>query len=588
MLMTITISLVMATAALIEPSGTRRFWLNLVFWVPVLTVQCLGMLFTLSRGPWVGTALSLGLVLGLVGVFLGRRILLRVALLLALTGLIAIIVVRLPVGGAETGTGVVVAERFTSITSQVGGGGMSGRLEIWKTSWLLSRYHPWPESESLGLAWLRPMIGYGPDLYRYVYFLESVPKGDDLSLPEVHHAHNYYINQVVEEGILGLLGSMGIVVTVTVAGTFLLLRRTQEFSLTHKLFLIGLISLVSGRALEQMVGVGRVSDLTIAWILLGVFMALPAIAQTPKLELEKQPFPDSSRSQGSRRRGNQRGSRGSAPGAYRWLTMGVWMMLMVSLTLGIGFFSWFKAVNYPLAAREVAKARDYINQDDAQASLASLSRAIRLAPDVPPYYKFKASVYSAHLDLIDTGILPREPECSFQASVTQVSYEQCLTDKIYQVRVQAIQPRPLYVRSRMTLAMTALNLALDDPHSYPPSEAILLYSEAVQLVPNDWRNLNRLAFAHLRFGESEKAMEPLVASLAVTGDHVYSAYALYLKGGVHINIGQPQIGADYIERALALDDTAHWAGDARESLVRVYALLENLETGKTTPPGSNP
>ena len=593
MLMTITISLVMATAALNEPQGTRRFWLNLAPWVPIMTVQCLGMLFTLSRGPWMGTALSLVLVLGLIGFFLGRRVLLRVALVLALTGLITTIAVQLPNGDADDEAGVVVAERFASISSQVGGGGMSGRLEIWKTSWLLSRYHPWPASESLGLYWLRPLIGYGPDLYRYVYFLESVPKGDDLSLPEAHHAHNYFINQAVEQGILGLLGSLGIVLAVTVAGTFLLLRQAQEFSLTHKLVLIGLISLVAGRALEQMVGVGRVSDLTIAWILLGVFMALPTIAHTSKLELAKQPFHGGStpRRRANQRLGNQMriGSlSGTDRGPYRWLRMGVWTVLIASLTLGIGVFSWFKAVSYPLAAREVARARDYISQGDAQASLASLSRAITLAPDVPTYYKYQASVYSEHIELKDTGILPREPECSFQESVKQVSYERCLTDKIYQVRVQAIQPRPLYIRSRMALAKTALNLALDDPESYPPSEAIRLYSGAVQLAPNDWRNLNQLAFAYLRFGESEKAMEPLIASLAITGDHVFSAYALYLKGGVHINIGEPEIGADYIERALALNDTGSWAGDARESLVRARNPLGNLESGKSTTPGADP
>ncbi len=211
-----------------------------------------------------------------------------------------------------------------------------------------------------------------------------------------------------------------------------------------------------------------------------------------------------------------------------------------------------------------------------------------MAPDVPPYYKHKASVYSQYIELKDTGILSREPECSYRESVNLASYDRCLMDKIYRVRALAIQPRPLYIRSRIALAQTALNLALDDPDSYPPGEAIRLYREAVQLAPNDWGNLNQLAFAYLRFGESEKAMEPLVASLAITGDHVYSAYALYLKGGVHINIGEPQIGADYIERALALDDSGSWAGDARESLVQAYTLSGNLAPGNSTTPSTVP
>ena len=264
------------------------------------------------------------------------------------------------------------------------------------------------------------------------------------------------------------------------------------------------------------------------------------------------------------------------------------MVLIGSLTFGIGIFSWFKTVSYPLAAREVAKARDYIAQGDAEGSLATLDRAIELAPDVPSYYKYKASVYSEHLELVDQGVLAREPECALQESRKQATYEGCLRDKIYQVRVQAVQPRPLYLRSRVALAKTALNLALVNPESYPPGEAIRLYQEAVQLAPNDWRILNGLAFAYLLFGESPKAMAPLLASLALTGDDVYSAYALYLKGGVHLNIGEPETGADFIERALALDGTASWAGDARDSLEGVYTMLEDRETGQDTVLGSSP
>ena len=117
----------------------------------------------------------------------------------------------------------------------------------------------------------------------------------------------------------------------------------------------------------------------------------------------------------------------------------------------------------------------------------------------------------------------------------------------------------------------------------------LVRAKHAQNIGGDPSEMQRfIAFAYLRFGEPEMAMEPLEASLAITGDRVYSAYGLYLKGGVHINIGEPQIGADYIQRALALDDTAHWAGDARESLVGVYTLLGNLEAGKSTASGSNP
>ena len=43
----------------------------------------------------------------------------------------------------------------------------------------------------------------------------------------------------------------------------------------EKLILITLLSVLAGRALEMIVGVARVSDLTVFWVLLGMFAPLP-------------------------------------------------------------------------------------------------------------------------------------------------------------------------------------------------------------------------------------------------------------------------------------------------------------------------
>ena len=77
--------------------------------------------------------------------------------------------------------------------------------------------------EDLRLSWMRPFMGYGPDLYRYPYFLESFPKGGSLLVYEAQHTHNFYMPQLVEQGLLGLGASLGIFAVVILGGSYLLL-----------------------------------------------------------------------------------------------------------------------------------------------------------------------------------------------------------------------------------------------------------------------------------------------------------------------------------------------------------------------------
>ena len=78
-------------------------------------------------------------------------------------------------------------------------------------------------------------------------------------------------------GSLGLLASVGLFVAMFFVGVRGLLWEGQNYSTIHKLVLIALLATLAGRTLELMVGVARVSDLTISWVLLAVFVALPPL-----------------------------------------------------------------------------------------------------------------------------------------------------------------------------------------------------------------------------------------------------------------------------------------------------------------------
>ena len=121
LLMTICVSLTLATANLRYPLNTSRYWAQMGLWVSVLGVQGLAIMFTLSRGPWLGTILSVGMFLALVAAFLGRRVLLRAGLIVVLTGALMAAFVwtidpLLRPSEVKNNTGDTVIDRFGTIT----------------------------------------------------------------------------------------------------------------------------------------------------------------------------------------------------------------------------------------------------------------------------------------------------------------------------------------------------------------------------------------------------------------------------------------------------------------------------------------
>jgi len=254
-------------------------------WVLILTIELMGLTFTFSRGAWFGTLIALVGAAGMAAVFVGWSVFGRVIILLGLPASLTVAVVQLnipisspflwlaallvqwgvlalaaflgwrTVGRAALALGLAATlgvavllmpswfrgdaaafsaqservptafeSRLRSVSSTaVLSGAIAGRAETWSLSWRLMRDHPWFEFDKLSLPWLRPLIGYGPDLFRYTYLLESPPVLPYLLPLEVDHAHNYFIHQGVELGLIGFLSSLGIFVG-TGAGAVILAR----------------------------------------------------------------------------------------------------------------------------------------------------------------------------------------------------------------------------------------------------------------------------------------------------------------------------------------------------------------------------
>ena len=649
MFMTIPITLLAATLSLRVPNPSIplraqvRSWFFAVvsggLWGLVVVVQLLGITFTFSRGPWIGTLSALAIFLVLAAVFVERRIFLRTLLILgissvlalsllqafnsvslldqgrwlgaviALIGLaglalfigiqerliqlsskirrswmalgaagilsaavIALVLVIAPnwfaVDQREANSGETisseVSSRLSSIKSEVLTGGLGGRSEYWEGSWRLVKDNPWFENRELNLGYIRPLVGYGPDLFRYTYLLESPPTSRSFLSEEPDHAHNFFINQLVEQGFLGLFSSLGIFVAVFLAAGYQILRQRSTLSNSYKLVLIALLAIIAGRFLEQIVGVARVSDLTLFWALLGLFAALPT-AMMGSTNSEVRPAPTQV-AQLSRRERRQH-SRSVAPSPrYNWNLF--FRLAIISVIFGGVFvLTWLKSVNYVRAAHSVSDAIQHFRESDPQRALSELDRAIELAPDVSLYYNHRGNVYLAYM-LAPNG----QPEQDCQAQ-TALPYRPCLAAKYFQDNLDGVANRPFYFRAQMSLANAAFNLQLED-------ESIQFYRNALALVPNSWPVRNQLADAYIHANRPAEALPILEESIEITGGDPLSAAAYLLRGIAYRDLGESESSIKSLNRSLDLNISGERAVRANQILAEHYVNAGQFDLAK--------
>ena len=614
-LLTIPISLVAATVTLKERVGSAGFWWKQGLWALVLTIQLMGIIFTLSRGPWFGTILGGAAFLGMVGVFVGWRTMARTTLTLVIAGAVTIILIASLQQFEDESSGGSAAEtaeaRFTALGSGGGVGELGNRVEIWKGSWRLIADQNWFEFDSLSLSPIRPLIGYGPELFRSAYFLESPPIGDNRLPHEVAHGHNYFVHQGVELGVLGLLASVGLFVAMFFVGVRGLLWEGQNYSTIHKLVLIALLATLAGRTLELMVGVARVSDLTISWVLLAVFVALPPLMGSS--EGVPQPLRIQQTRHESRR---SRSVPSPIARRFHWQLMGR-LLLVACLAAGIGSVTWFKGINYARAAVIADGGAARFRAGDLPGALISQDQAISLAPEVSTYYQNRLTVRSAI-----------QPDSSIKNSFGGGSdggltkQELIVAEETYQRNLQWVQQRPYQFRSRLASADSALRLwSLNkDPSLADQSER--LYREAAQMVPHSWRLWNRLAEVFIQLGNPQAALEQLETSLAIVGDDVVSAAALllqaqayrdmgeltkaleslkqaiqlapqsaegqHLRGTIYLDLGQPLIAIEGFDEAISLDpDAAEYyysRGTSYYQIGRLQTAIDDLSRAVSLDP----
>jgi len=441
-------------------------------------------------------------------------------------------------------------------------GDFGGRGAQWKVSWRVIRDRPWFEFDNLSVRWLRPLVGYGPDLFRSTYLLESPPAGSENIPEEPSHAHNYFIHQTVEQGYLGLSSSLGIFIAVFLIGFHQLFVNGKNLSHVHKLVLIGLLATLAGRFLEMMVGIARVSDLTILWVILAAFAALPAVMGEP--QSQKIQATELTRPRDSRRRERRHLPLSSKKHISDW--SGVLRLTFAAFLIGgIGTLALTKSVNYVRAAVIAGEGVKHVQSRQLPEALSDFNRAIQLAPDVPSYYTRRAQTYFAFRGKEST----HEEGCELRKDIP---YELCLRVREFENNLINVAKNPFQYRSRWGLARSAYDLKLLD-------ESIIYYKETLGMIPGSWRMKNQLAGVYIEAKQPEDAVHHLEESLAIEKKGKTSL----LLGIAYRDMGKKVESDSALEDSIAM---GLWGDDERNARLLLFPKYQ--QSGLAPVPVDNP
>lgn len=548
-------------------SSSRASALLVILLGALAAAQFIAVYWTGSRGSWlIGVPPGVLAFPVLAGVAFGLRSFAKTSTVLAVGLLIALF----------AALGLDPSDWVSSIKSQTVERGVSFRTEIWYDSLKLVWNRPWFEYEGLSLSFIRPLIGYGPELFKYTFPLES-PVGGLLS-----HAHNFFLHHWVEQGILGLFSSMGLFAAFFTVGAAQLWRNRGIYSTTHKWILVVLMATVLGRLGEMMVGVARESDLVPFWIILAIFVVLPSVMR-PSPEVETSPSTPPPPRLGRRER------RGGGPGRRerrtRWSSRGYGgqaiglVLVSAVVVIFIGWVTWDKNVDYAWAARVAAQARNTFSEARFQESQQLASKSISKAPDVPIYYNNLAAIYDSYRDYRANNPDAQLPSCAQfvplkdGASTPQgkPTDAECI-EGAYLANLNGFQKNRTSPQAKLMLANSTLKLALLDRNAYKgkDAEAIRYYRELTQMIPWSWPLFNAWGTAAIRLGRFEEALAPLEKSLSITQGSAASARALYLKGLVHRELGETQKAIASFEQNLAISSSNPNVDEVRRQLVITY------------------
>jgi O-antigen ligase len=517
----------------------------------LITIQLTALTFTFSRGPWVGFVIgALAFALAFAFVF-GWRQTRRPGAILGLALALAMCLSALPVNDAPVGN-PSFGQTVGSIAPDVAGG-LNNRWTIWKTALDVYQSTPWldtdqfPEIPELSIRWLRPFIGYGPDMFGYAYPLA----GDSVYTRELAtHGHNFIIHNLLEIGLLGVLAYIFLFTSIGVM-LYRLLRnaRAGSYPPWFSYLVVAMTWVLVARGVEQIPGKAQISDLHLMWLLAGFMVALVSLAPqiqravgTPASTAEDPPL------QRKTRRALREQPSLSVVGVSIPRVIVAGGIAIIAITL------WSQAVvNHVWAATVSADAQVATRQGLTQKSIDLSLRAIEIAPSAPLYKINLAEVYF-HLGLqTDRALVERI----------------ALFQNAYELASEALDRNPVDHRAWSRRGEYQRELAVLIPGN---SELAVRDSTIlVNLMPGFWQVRTALAWSYVRLQDYQSALDTVQAAKDIRMlDSGAGGVAYFIQATALEKLGRADEARAAAHCALSYKPTS-----------RTLSLLERL--GETVP-----
>lgn len=535
LILTIPLTLAMWLNYRDQMSTAAHIWIG----AGLIALPITGLFFALSRGPLVGMMVSSTVLL--VALFwAGRTLAYRAGAILVVAVAFALMMTTLAVPN-QSGFGDTrdLIDRVSSIGPGVGGS-LNNRYTIWTTALDVWSSVPWadtelyPELPDIGLRPLHTLVGYGPDMFGYAY-----PFGGESTYTWEHatHGHSFMVHTMLELGLLGVVAYISLAITaVWILARQLRLARVSGNLDVRALVAIGLISVLVGRAIEQIPGKAQTSDLLVMWVLLGVAAALPSVRAG--IPIPAASTPDRARRE---RRGSSRRNARNNVLNFRRLGVATTASLLLLVVWVNGVYP------HPVAA---AKAHDAQVSGNPTTTIELYREASDLVPS--------SAVIRLRLgqSLFRFGSAQPDPSERLRLYAEAANEIQRIIDR-----------NPLDHRAWGRLAEIQREMAVTD-EKYA-DEAIRTGTLLADLMPGFWQPRTALAWSYARIGDYEGALAATTIAKQLSADSGNPAESCFL----HYVEAFALQGLDRIEDAIIA------ANRSIELLPNTGAqeLLKNLE-----------
>ena len=240
----------------------------------VLSIQYAALLLTLSRGPQFSFIIGIAIIFISYFLLCSKKIK-KVLLIFTLPILLSIFIVSLPTINDDNEFFDELVERSGSLskdlelsieiqsgTEIISPNSFNYRGENWIGAFKLIR--SWPNIlDNSNSDFKRFFIGYGPDMYVYVYPI-TVPIQERIVISA--NAHNLFLNIFIENGFIGFLSLIFLIfVFLYISKPYLFTDNKNE-----RFYIISLLAILFSRLLEQQVGLAVISDMLFTYIVLAL------------------------------------------------------------------------------------------------------------------------------------------------------------------------------------------------------------------------------------------------------------------------------------------------------------------------------